>query len=517
MKNQIIKISRILLLLLFIAACSPQELDDYGLENISSLTDDQVSFTQTVSPTSDNVITFASTTQIPTNGVYTMRWDLGNGASGNKATATGVYPFAGDYTVTLSIHFPDGSIAKKSQVVSFADNDYSLVDTPVYRNLTGGADDADGKTWVFDQYNNFVAEVANALAPLKAEYPEPDRGAAYAITGHMGLGPQGSRGQSWWGAAANDKLTWEMYSSKFTFIQNGVQLKIVKDGNEGYGRKASSASVGGFTVTGDSGDDAFFTYSGGDYTFSIDESGKFPTVTLTGNAYMGYYCGSQVYEIIYQTDKVMALRVNNTVESQDWVFIYCLEELNVEAPPAPKELRAIPLNENFEGDEILTFKQDDMGGAAKSAVIGNPVPLPINESENVYRYWKSTGFYSNLSFTAPDYKFDLTTQHKVRVKVFIPSFNDYTTENTVAGEWIANKKLLPQLAIKLQDGDHPAPWEGQTEIVKPNLEMDKWLELEFDFSAVANREDYDRIVIQFGAEGHAGSGFFYIDDFEFGE
>lgn len=334
----------------------------------------------------------------------------------------------------------------------------------------------------------------------------------------MGLGPQGSRGQSWWGAAANDKIAWEMYSSKFTFIQNGVQLKIVKNGNEGYGRKASAASVGGFTVHATSGDDAMFTYSGGDYTFSIDESGEYPIITLGGNAYMGYYCGSQQYEVIYQTDKVMALRVNNTVESQDWVFVYCLEELNVEAPPAPKELKAIPLFEDFEGSEILAFNLDDMGGAVKSAVIGNPVPLPINESAKVYRYWKSTGFYSNLSFTAPDYKFDLTTQNKVRVKVFIPSFNDYTTEYAVAGDWIANKKLQPQLAVKLHNSEKGGDaWQTQTEVVKANLEKDKWLELEFDFSAVANREDYDKIVIQFGAEGHAGPGFFYLDEFEFGE
>ena len=502
MKNKIKQLTWILLLIT-ITACSPQELDDYGLDNMATLTDDQVTFTQSVSPESDNMITFTSNTALPPNGVYTIRWDLGNGATGNKTTANGIYPFAGEYTVTLSIHFPDGSVAKKSVVVSLAENDFSLVDTPVYRNLTGGADDADGKTWVFDQYNNFAAEVKAATG--------------FNVSGHMGLGPQGSRGQEWWGAAANDKQAWEMYSSKFTFIQNGVQLKIVKKGNEGYGRKASSASVGGFTVTGDSGDDAFFTYSGGDYTFSIDESGEFPTITLSGNAYMGYYCGSQEYEVIYQTDKVMALRVNNTVESQDWVFVYCLAELNVEAPPAPKELKAIPLSEDFEGETILTLKQDDMGGAARSAVIGNPVPLPINESSKVYRYWKSTGFYSNLSFTAPDYKFDLTTQNKIRVKVFIPSFNDYTTENAVAGSWIANNKLLPQLAVKLQDGDHPAPWEGQKEIVKANLEMDKWLELEFDFSEVAGREDYDRIVIQFGAEGHAGPGFFYFDDFTFAE
>ena len=504
MKNIIKQVMWISLLLLAMAACSPQEFDDYNLSDVEVLTDSEVSFTQTASPSSDNMVTFTNTTVMPATGVYTIRWDLGNGASGNKPVITGLYPFAGDYTVTLSIHFSDGSVAKKSMVVHFAENDYSLVDTPAYRNLTGGPDDADGKTWVFDQYNNFVAEVKTATG--------------FNISGHMGLGPQGSRGQEWWGAAANDKSAWEMYSSKFTFIQNGVQLKIVKDGNEGYGRKASAASVGGFTVHATSGDDAMFTYSGGDYTFSIDESGEYPIITLGGNAYMGYYCGSQQYEVIYQTDKVMALRVNNTVESQDWVFVYCLEELNVEAPPAPKELKAIPLFEDFEGSEMLTFKQDDMGGATKSAVIGNPVPLPINESAKVYRYWKSTGFYSNLSYTAPDYKFDLTTQNKVRVKVFIPSFNDYTTEYAVAGDWIANKKLQPQLAVKLHNSEKGGDaWQTQTEVVKANLEKDKWLELEFDFSAVANREDYDKIVIQFGAEGHAGPGFFYLDEFEFGE
>ncbi|MEL7598510.1 MAG: hypothetical protein AAGU18_00205 [Proteiniphilum sp.] len=504
MKNIIKQISWMWLLLLAVASCSPQEFDDYAMNKVAVLTDSEVSFTQTVSPTSDNMITFTSNTVLPATGVYTIRWDLGNGASGNKPVITGLYPFAGDYTVTLSIYFSDGSVAKKSVVISFTENDYSLVDTPAYRNLTGGADDADGKTWVFDQYNNFSAEVKTATG--------------FNVSGHMGLGPQGSRGQDWWGAAANDKNAWEMYSSKFTFIQNGVQLKIVKDGNEGYGRKASAASVGGFDVHATSGDDAMFTYSGGDYTFSIDESGEYPIITLGGNAYMGYYCGSQQYEVIYQTDKVMALRVNNTVESQDWVFVYCLQELNVEAPPAPKELKAIPLFEDFEGSEILTFNLDDMGGTAKSAVIGNPVPLPINESEKVYRYWKSTGFYSNLSFIAPNYKFDLSTQNKVRVKVFIPSFNDYTTEYDVAGPWISNKKLLPQLAVKLHNSEKGGDaWQTQTEVVKANLEKDKWLELEFDFSTVADREDYDKIVIQFGAEGHAGPGFFYLDDFEFGE
>lgn len=488
-----------LLLLLLVAGCNPQELDDFSLDGISTISDEQVSFTQSISPDNDNVITFVNTT--PVEGTHTIAWDLGNGTSGKTNTITGIYPFAGDYTVKLTIYTPGGSAATRSLVVSIAEDDYSLVDTPVYRQLTGGAENTEGKTWVFDQYNNFVKEVAAATG--------------FNITGHMGLGPQGSRGQEWWGAAANDKSSWDMYSSRFTFIQNGVRLLIEKEGDEGYGRNASSASVGGFTVHGVEGDDAYFTYSGGAYTFSIDESAEYPILTLSGNAYMGYYVGSQVYEIIYQTDQVMALRVNNTTEAQDWVFVYCLEELNVEAPPAPKQRKAIPLSEDFEGPEFLNFVQEDMGSVSR--VVDNPLPVPINTSDKVFRYWKSNGFYSNLSFTAADYKFDLTHQNKIRVKVYIPSYNDYNTEHTVAGEWIANKKLLPQLAVKLQDSEHPAPWEGQTEIVKADLELDKWLELEFDFSVVSDREDYDRIVIQFGAEGHAGSGFFFFDDVEFDE
>ncbi len=501
MKNIVTTKTWIWLLLLSVFACSPQEYDEYSLKELGVITDSQVSFTRTASPKSNNLITFTNTTPLPMGEVYTIRWDLGNGSSGNGTSAVGLYPFAGEYTVTLSIYSANGMVARKSEVVSIAKDDYSLVDTPVYRNLTGGAENAEGKTWVFDQYNNFAKEVATATG--------------FNISGHMGLGPQGSRGQEWWGAAANDKRAWQMYSTKFTFIQNGVQLKIQKEGNEGYGRNASAASVGGFTVHAVEGDDAYFTYSGGEYTFSIDEAGEFPVLTISGNGYMGYYAGSQDYEVIYLTDRVMALRVNNTIEGQDWVFVYCLEALNVEAPKPPKELKSIPLSEDFEGDTYLNLVQEDMGNVSR--VVDNPLPLPINTSDKVFRYWKSGGFYSNLSFTAPDYKFDLTAQNKIRVKVYIPSYNDYETEHGVAGPWIVNGKLRPQLAVKLQDSEHPAPWEGQTEIVKANLELDKWLELEFDFSGVANRKDYDRIVIQFGAEGHAGTGFFFFDDFAFDE
>lgn len=489
----------LLLSLLLFAACSPQEENNYSLDVPNMVTAEQITFTQTPSSASKNVITFTNTTEL--SGLYLEEWDLGNGSTVKGKMVEGAYPYAGDYNVKLTIHTAIGSVTK-SVVVHIADNDFSLINTPVYVNLTGGADDADGKTWVFDQYNNFTAEVKAATGS--------------DIRGHIGLGPQGARNQEWWGAGAEEKASWKMYSFRFTFIQNGTQLKIHTSG-EGYGRKASSASVGGFSVTGESGDDVFFPYGGGNYNFSINDAGTYPTITLSGNAFMGYYCGSQEYELIYQTDKVMALRVNNTVEKQDWVFIYCLQELNVAPPAVVKNPKAIPLFEDFESKTpSVVFVAEDMG-PRYSTSYNNPAPVPLNESATVCLYQKTSAFYSNISHTAADYKFDLTTQNKIRVKVFIPSYNDYVTEHAIAGEWISNKKLLPQLAVKLQNSDHSSPWETQTEIVKANLEKDKWLELEFDFSAVSDRTDYDKIIIQFGAEGHAGPGIFFLDDFSFSE
>lgn len=500
MKNIFIKNVWFLMTLFLIAACSPQDSDDYALDSFATINAEQVSFSKTVSDKSDNVITFTNTTDVKMP--VSIAWDLGNGTKGKNKSMTGQYPQKGDYTVSLTVYSSDGTAVSKSEVISIGEDDFGLIDTPAYRNLTGGIDNAQGKLWVFDQYNNYSKEVATATG--------------FNINGHMGLGPQNSFGQEWYAAGPNEKADTKMYDFKFTFIQEGVKFIIENDGL-GYGRKASSESVGGYNITEIDGDDATFTFDGGSFNFSIDESGNYPQLTLSDNSFMGYYAGSQVYDIIYQTEEVMALRVNNTVEGQDWVFVYTLEELNIAEPPVVKVPKAILLSEDFESTELkVPFIADDMGD--KSGVMDNPIPLPINESDKVYRYQKSNGFYSNLSFTADDYKFDLIKQNKITVKVYIPSYNDYETSNPVAGEWIAESRLRPQLAVKLQDSDMGGnAWENQTEIVKADLETDKWIELEFDFSGVSDRTDYDKIVIQFGAEGHGGPGFFFFDDFKFSE
>lgn len=485
-------------LLFVLAGCSPQYSSNASLGKIEPITPEILSFDMKVSEKSDNVLTFVNTTDF--SAPHSVRWDLGNGSSSNQETATAQYPRAGEYTITLFMYAADGSEASLSKVITIKEDDFSLIDTPTYNMLTGGADNTAGKTWVLDKYNNYISEVAKETGK--------------DIKGHYGLGEQGSYGQGWWAAGPADKEGTMMeiiYDAKFTFIQEGTQLLIANNGKGG-GRKASAASVGGFNVTATDGDDVLFDFAGGKFGFSLDETLEYPKLTLTDNSFLGYYCGSQEYEIIYLTDEVMGLRVNNTVESQDWVFVYCLEELNVEKP---KEVKAIPLKDDFEAEETaVNFVADQMSDLFSTSY-SNPAPIGINKSSKVCAYDKGEDFYTNLSFTA-DYKFDLSEINKVRVKVFIPEYNDYETEHAVAGEWITNKKLLPQLAVKLHNSEKgDGAWETQHEIVKANLEAGKWLSLEFDFSAVKDRLDFDKIVIQFGGEGHAAPGIFFLDDFSF--
>lgn len=485
-----------------LTSCSAQDGDTkHSLGDIASITADQISFTQTPSSSSQNIITFTNTTKV--DGVYAVKWDLGNGVTGNSESLTGKYPLAGNYNVTLTITTADGVTASKTEVLTLGTSDYSLINTPNYVHLTGSQTPEKQRVWVFDQYNNYSSRIAKATG--------------LAITGHQGLGPEGSYGQSWWAAGSNDKAKWTLYSYKFTFSLDGLKVHIANSGT-GYGRKACVAD-GGFTATSTEGDDAIFDYAGGDYNFSpLDESGKYASFTLSGNAFMGYYCGTQTYEIVYLDDECMALRIDDKKEAQDWVLVFCREDLNVSTPPIVKTPKAVPLEETFEsGSLTVPFVSEDMG--SRTGITDNIAPADENNSSSkVFRYQKSTGFYSNIYYVAPTYKFDLTKQNKITLKVFIPSFNDYTSDWAVAGSWITNAKLQNKVAVKLQNTDDGTnAWQTQTEIDKLDIPFNKWVTLTFDFSTVAANQKYDKIVIQIGGEGHAGSGIFYLDDFKFSE
>lgn len=311
MKNTI-KTILFVLVAIGLSACDPQDNDNNKLGELGTISNEEVSYTKVVSEKSDNVIEFTNTSEskVP----HAMLWDLGNGVTSKSQSVVGEYPFAGEYTVTLSLYTADGNIATKTEVIKIEKNDYSLLETKTYMTLTGGIANVEGRVWMLDQYNNFSKEVAEKTG--------------HKVNGHYGLGPSREYSQEWWAAGANDKADWSLYSHKFKFSLEGLKMKISNAEGKGYGRKASATSVGGFTVLEDFGDDVSFKYEGGDFTFSVKEGAK-PILTLSKNAFLSYYCGTQDYEIFYQTDEVFAVRVANSKEGHDWVLVFCREELNV--------------------------------------------------------------------------------------------------------------------------------------------------------------------------------------------
>ncbi len=308
MKNTI-KTILFVLVAVALSACDPQDNDNNKLGELGAISNDEVTYSKTVSEKSDNVIEFTNTSasKVP----YAILWDLGNGEISNSQSAVGSYPFAGEYTVTLSLYTADGKIATKSEVIKIEKTDYSLLETKTYMALTGGVSNVEGRTWMLDQYNNFSKEIAEKTG--------------YNVGGHYGLGPSGAYSQEWWAAGVNAKADWSLYSHKFKFSLEGLKVKISNAEGKGYGRKASA---GDFTILEDFGDDVSFKYEGGDFTFSVKESAK-PILTLSKNAFLSYYCGTQEYEIFYQTDEVFAVRVANSKEGHDWILVFCREELNV--------------------------------------------------------------------------------------------------------------------------------------------------------------------------------------------
>ncbi|GAO28810.1 beta-glucanase precursor [Geofilum rubicundum JCM 15548] len=414
-------------------------------------------------------------------------WNFGNGSRGKGESASAEYPFAGTYNISMTLYAEGGSATKQYSLV-VEEDDLSLLEHPMYTALTGGAENVDGKTWVFDQYN----------------------------PGHFGVGPVDDVAPVWWAAGPNDKLESSLYTQTFTFKQVGVELDW---NNNGYvytnGAGLDGLAAMGYTnsvVPPDGDFDVEFSPADS-YNFSLNTTDS--VLTLTDGAFMGHYTGSSTYEIITLTETEMYLKVRSSAEpGNGWWYRFVPEELNV-APVIP--LKEVPLVEDFEGDDLSVVFATEAMGDFTAAGYQNPAPVPINPSSKVYLYQKKAGeFYSNISFVADGYKFDLSEQNQITLKVYMPSYNDYSTENNVAGSWIANKVLQSSIAVKLQNDDLGGnAWSTQTEILMTELEKDKWLELTFDFSGVADREDYNKILIQFGTEGHDGGGIFFFDDFTF--
>ncbi len=167
-----------------------------------------------------------------------------------------------------------------------------------------------------------------------------------------------------------------------------------------------------------------------------------------------------------------------------------VDEIVVEKP-----LGVYDISETFETAGTMTWVADN-SPAEFVEDFANPVSGGINTSAKVGKYVRGTQDYANLQFEL-SYRMNLSTRNVFKMKVYIDS-----------------EAAVPTVSMKLQDTKQGGnAWQTQTEIKLQDLTKGQWIELTFDFSAVATNEAYDKIVVQFGDEGaNKGDGLFYFDD-----
>ena len=283
--------------------CAPLDRDDYQLGAPVDVS--QLSFTSSPSASSPNIIVLKNTSS--TAGV--ALWDLGNGSNAKGDEVSVAYPFKGEYTVSMSLYTQGGS-ATISQVVSIANDDYGLLDTPGFNALTGGANATEGKTWVFAKYTR----------------------------GHFGVGDVNAapevNGPAWWQCDPQGKEGCSFYDNEYTFIQKGTKL-IWKNQGYIYTNENGMNHLGMGGTPNPAVGDFDVPYTPADnLTFSLDEDNM--KLTLSGNAFFGFYTGVSEYNIIRLTEHEMYVWCRSAAEPGNaWYFILVPKDELKEPDPDP--------------------------------------------------------------------------------------------------------------------------------------------------------------------------------------
>lgn len=458
-------IGMVLLIVLFtISACQKDKIREFG----TAPTADQVQFNVTPTTANANIVNFTNLSP-----GFKAIWDFGNGATAEGNTVQAAYPLAGTYTVKLTIVTASG-YATNTKTVVIANTNPSMLTDPAFELLSGGLTNAAGKTWLIDQTQQ----------------------------GHLGVGPVTARTPEWYQAGPNEKNGTGFYDDEMTFNMNALKYTYANQGTT-FANASNAPGIGGPTGS----NDPTVNYTPPtNMTWLVTKINGANYITISNNGFISYYLGVSQYEILSLTADEMWLRCLDKANAGNAWYLKLIRKGYVRpvVPPVQKPLQAANITDDFQSTPTITWTAENMDYIRS---YDNPSKFPINTSAKVGYYEKRTGSdgqYGNLNATLP-YRFDLTTKNKIKLKVFIPGANDFT-------------KVSSTVAIKLQNsllGGNA--WQTQLEVVKTitPAQYDKWIQLEFDYTAWSSQTLYDKIVIQLGGEGHPNPGIFYIDDFEF--
>lgn len=193
MKNKIFSKILGIFALILMFGCEPY-MDDKP-ESGTNLPPDPGTMNFSITPGADEFHYKVELASPELNGISVVSFNLGNGTTVKASSGIGYYPLPGEYTITMTITTNGGSstISKKHTTTK---TDYTIFTDEKYVFLTGGANNANGKSWVLD-----------------AE-----------MQGHLGVGPAGGNPLEWWSAQPFNKTGTGAYDDELVFNLNGFKV-----------------------------------------------------------------------------------------------------------------------------------------------------------------------------------------------------------------------------------------------------------------------------------------------------
>lgn len=407
-------------------------------------------FTYAPSASNPNIIDFTASNQS-----LAASWDFGNGSTGQGGQATAVYPFAGTYTVTLTVQNSGGS-RSSSQDIVIQQDDPSLVSSPLYDMLTGGPAGVGYKVWAVDS----------------------------AAAAHMGVGPNPVQSAGywpeWWASGPMEKPGGGMYDDRYVFHLQGFQYDMITNGdvyvNSDHAGIAPMTDTVRMTVIND------FKATFPDQlneTWTLTEGSTDTTITFSGQSFAGYWAGAQTYRVItLDTNELFMCYVDGINSNLMW-YIRLRPEGYVSNPGPGPSLYSLPLDFETVEPELTTF------GGTNTAYIANPDMSGINTSSKVLEITHGNeswaGFFVNL-----DAKLDFSANNFIRLNVWAPDTGTFR--------------------LKLEDQADPNSFiEKDISVTTAN----SWVDVEWDMTGTPS--DFDRLVL-FPGWGLTTPEVFYLDN-----
>lgn len=156
--------------------------------------------------------------------------------------------------------------------------------------------------------------------------------------GHFGLGPpSGSVPTEWYGAGPNEKAGVGMYDDRYIFSEDGTFTFITNANNDEdgtdtsgtvFGRDGLVDQLGGSGGTANGADIENLPYDDFQTTWALIAPGGTETISLSGNAFIGYYTGgSHNYRIFDRSEpNELVLSTTDGNGEFEWWFIITSEE-----------------------------------------------------------------------------------------------------------------------------------------------------------------------------------------------